>query len=103
MKGSQLKLTQIQDPAYMRKTLSDLFLKSAKPGVYWDEPTDGLHIRVGTRKSTWQLRFMHEGSYRFERLGHYPKLGLKEARGMAEEIAERVRTGAPVTAQAKPE
>lgn len=78
------------------KNLTPLFLRTAKPGTYWDTQTQGLHIRVGKNRKTWQMRFLQGDKYQFERLGYFPEVDVKEARDQAAGIAARIEQGVPV-------
>jgi integrase len=53
---------------------------------------DGLQVRVGTAKVTFSLKFVDRRSGRQDRvkLGHYPALGLGEARRRAKEHQARI-------------
>ena len=50
----------------------------------------GLILRVGKRRRTWQFRYHAGGSYLRKPLGHYPAMGLAEARDAAR-TADRPR------------
>jgi len=62
-------------------SLSDLTVKSLKPGLYFDTKTRGFGIRVGKTRRTW-LVTKGERSAKV-RLGHYPAPSLADARKRA--------------------
>ena len=84
------------------ETLTDIRVRSAAPpqtGILelWDVKTSGLCFRVmksGVRSWTFRYRPHSGAAFRRVTLGRYPALSLVEARGAAERIRDRVRTGA---------
>jgi integrase len=72
--------------------LTELAVKSAKPGKYVDG--DGLMLVVsdsGAKK--WVLRYQTSGKRRDKGLGSYPEVGLKEARARAAEDRRLLAAG----------
>jgi len=68
--------------------LSDRFIRNAKPGMYADE--GGLYLQVyATGKKAFLLRSQVGGKQTKRVLGHYPTMGLAEAR----DNAERCKSG----------
>lgn len=68
--------------------LTDRFIRNAKPGLYADE--GGLYLQVyASGNKAFLLRTRVGGTQKKEVLGHYPKMGLAEAR----EKLERLRRG----------
>lgn len=80
----------------MKTKLTAVALDTLKEGTHWDTLSTGLHIRVGKRRKTWQMRFQLGGKYQFEILGYYPEVGLKEAREKAADITKRIEAGVPI-------
>jgi integrase len=84
------------------ETLTDARVRSAAPpktGILelWDGKTSGLCFRVmksGVRSWTFRYRPHSGAAFRRVTLGRYPALSLVEARGAAERLRDRVRTGA---------
>jgi integrase len=84
------------------ETLTDARIRSAAPpktGILelWDGKTSGLCFRVmksGVRSWTFRYRPRSGAAFRRVTLGRYPALSLVEARGAAERLRDRVRTGA---------
>jgi integrase len=84
------------------ETLTDARVRSAAPpkaGILelWDGKTSGLCFRVmksGIRSWTFRYRPHSGAAFRRVTLGRYPALSLVEARGAAERLRDRVRTGA---------
>jgi integrase len=61
--------------------LSDLTVRSLKPGLYFDTKTRGFGMRVGKSRRTW-IVLQGQKSAKV-RLGHYPALSLADARKRA--------------------
>jgi hypothetical protein len=60
---------------------TDLSIRSLREGVYFDDRTPSFGIRVGKNRRTWLVL---KGDNRTKvRLGHYPALGLADARRKA--------------------
>ena len=86
----------------MQLHLTDLAVRTLKPGYYWDEATPGFGIRVGKKAKAWTII---RGNTR-ERLtiGRYPTIPLIDARKEARRllcIEVELRTEAPSFADAK--
>ena len=79
------------------KKLTTLAVPSLPPGEYWDAIVPGLILLVGVRRRTWQGRARVGGKYRRIPLGHFPAVGLAEAREKARNLAERLDSGAPLS------
>ena len=77
------------------KKLTAVALPSLPPGEYWDAIVPGLILRVGARRRTWQYRIRVGGRYDRRPLGHFPAVGLTEARDAARNLVERLDSGAP--------
>jgi integrase len=77
------------------KKLTAIALPSLPPGEYWDAIVPGLSLRVGVRRRTWQCRIRVGGRYPRVPLGHFPAVGLAEAREAARQHLERLDSGAP--------
>ena len=61
--------------------LTDLTVRTLKPGLYFDKRTPAFGIRVGVNRKTW---LVVKGDNRTKvRLGHYPDLSLADARKRA--------------------
>ena len=61
--------------------LTDLAIRSLKPGLYLDQKTQAFGIRVGKRRKTWLV--LKEPNRTKVKLGHYPVLSLADARRKA--------------------
>jgi len=77
------------------KKLTALALPSLPRGEYWDTIVQGLILLVGVRRRTWQYRVREGTRYRRMALGHFPAMGLAEAREAARNLIERLDSGAP--------
>jgi integrase len=77
------------------KKLTAIALPSLPPGEYWDAIVPGLILRVGARRRTWQYRIRVGGRYDRRPLGHFPGVGLTEARDAARNLVERLDSGTP--------
>jgi integrase len=77
------------------KKLTAIAIPSLPPGEYWDAIVPSLILRVGARRRTWQYRVRTGPSYRRLSLGHFPRLGLLDAREAARNLIERLDSGAP--------
>jgi integrase len=77
------------------KKLTAIALPSLPPGEYWDAIVPGLILRVGARRRTWQYRVRVGGRYDRRPLGHFPGVGLTEARDAARSLVDRLDSGAP--------
>lgn len=82
--------------------LTDLAVRSLKPGYHWDDTTPGFGIRVGKQTKAWTII---RGTAR-ERItiGRYPAIPLTVARKEARKllcIEIEVKTEAPLFADAK--
>jgi integrase len=68
--------------------ITDLFLKGAKEGMYWDGGLPGFGVRIGKKRKTFLVLI---ASGRRKSIGHYPLLSLAEARKTARGmLAEKV-------------
>lgn len=68
----------------MKTALTDITIRSLKPGVYFDAKTPAFGIRIGKLRKTW---LVVRGKSRSQTvLGHYPDLGLSAARTKAKEL-----------------
>lgn len=81
--------------------LTDAFLRTLAPDEklteYWDKRVPGLCLRVTPAGSrTWNFRYRPRNSTSFKRmgLGHYPEVGLAQARERAERKRVEVSGGA---------
>lgn len=75
--------------------LTDLAIRSLKPGLYLDEKTPAFGIRIGKLRKTWIV--LKEPNRTKVKLGYYPTLSLKGARSKA-----LVALGTPHTPSAAP-
>lgn len=86
----------------MRTTLTPTLINAAikaaatgKTAAFNDPIAQGLNLRVGRRRATWTwLGRDIEGRVRRFTLGHWPHVGLAEARRRARTMADEVRRGA---------
>lgn len=79
----------------MKISLTDLTVRALAPGTYFDTKTPAFGIRVGKHRKTWLVT---KGKERAKiTLGHYPSLGLADARRRA-----LVALGSPHSALATP-
>ena len=78
--------------------LTDLSVRKLKPSTmqvtYWDEQLHGFGVRVGANRKTWLV--MRGKTRARTSIGHYPNLGLADARKKAkgllgETVEERSR------------
>ena len=77
-----------------RKTLTDRFLKNAKPGFYSDAGCPTLCFRVkDTGAKQWVQRLRIQGTPRMLGLGQYPRVALAQARKVATENQTLARQG----------
>lgn len=68
----------------MKATLTDIAIRSLKPGVYFDAKTPAFGIRIGALRKTW---LVVRGKTRTQTIiGHYPDMGLAVARTKAKEL-----------------
>jgi integrase len=77
------------------KKLTALAIASLAPGEYSDAIAPGLILLVGARRRTWQYRARVGDRRPRMPLGHFPAMGLMEAREAARNVAERLDSGAP--------
>lgn len=61
--------------------LTDLSVRSLKPGLHMDERTPAFGIRVGKLRRTWVI--LKEPNRTKVTIGHYPELSLSDARKKA--------------------
>jgi hypothetical protein len=79
------------------RKLTALAVPALPPGDYPDAVMPGLMLRVGKRRRAWTYRARVAGSYPRFPLGHFPAVGLAEARQEARALRERLESGAPIT------
>src|SRR5262245_34922655 len=84
-----------------RKKLSAIAIGTMPPGNYPDHIVPGLMLRVGANRRTWTYRYRSGGKNPRLALGHFPKMGLGEAREAARKAIERIDGGA-MPAKAEP-
>lgn len=71
--------------------LTELAIKAAKPGsVLWDSSLKGFGLRCGAQRKTFIVLI---GSGRRQSLGHWPLLGLAEARQLAKTMLAEKQLG----------
>ena len=75
--------------------LTDRFVRNAKPGTYADE--GGLYLRVLAASKSFVWRRRVDGKDKWDTIGHYPAMGLAEAR---EALAKRKSGHLSITLQA---
>jgi integrase len=85
-----------------QKKLTALSIPTLAPGEWYDAILPGLIIRVGKSRRTWYCRFHADGTYKRERLGHFPALELGPARDAARLMLERADRGLPVRSAPAP-
>jgi len=61
--------------------LTELAIRNFKPGLYMDDRTPAFGIRVGKNRKTWIV--LREPNRTKVTIGHYPALGLSDARKKA--------------------
>lgn len=83
-----------------RKKLSALSIPTLPTGNWPDVVVSGLTLRVGTNRKTWVYRYRAGGVRPKLTLGHFPQLGLAEARSAARKASERIGSGATPAAPA---
>jgi integrase len=83
-----------------RKKLSAVSLPTLPPGTYADPVVSNLLLIVGVNRRTWSYRYRSGGKRPKLTLGHYPQLGLAEARAAARKAGERIDAGATPAAPA---
>ena len=79
----------------MKKKLTAVAVATLPPGNYTDSAHAGLTLRVGAKRRTWSMFHRLGGKLTQTTIGHFPKMGLAEARKAAGDLAERVEAGAP--------
>jgi integrase len=77
------------------KKLTTVAIPTLTQGEWFDQGVAGLILRVGKNRRTWQFRYHAGGSYHRKPLGHYPALGLSEARDAARNLIDRAERGVP--------
>jgi integrase len=82
------------------KKLSALSIPGLSPGDWHDVVVPGLILRVGIKRRTWTYRTSAGGKKLRLTLGHYPVMGLAEAREAARKSSERIDSGVTPTAPA---
>lgn len=76
--------------------LTDISVRTLPPGTHYDVTTPAFGIRVGKTKRTWIV--MRGKDRRRIRLGHFPDLGVAEARKEAKQIlASKTPLGKRIT------
>jgi integrase len=81
----------------MRKRITAGNVESFPEGAeVWDAILPGLILRVGRKRKTWQVRVQAFGRQHRQALGHYPNLGIAEARDKAREVLNRLEAGIPL-------
>src|SRR4051812_24856486 len=78
----------------MRKKLTVAAIATLAEGNYADTIHAGLNLRIGARRRTWSVYYRRAGKLKQSTLGHFPKMGLADARKAAAELVERVQAGA---------
>lgn len=73
--------------------LTDVAVKNLKAGEYWDATLPGFGIRSGKSRKTWLIRYRVGGKQPRLTIGHYPKMGLREAREAAGRALQRIDSG----------
>jgi len=80
------------------RRLTSSAIANLPPGTHGDPATVGLQLRVSPRRDgkftrSWLLRFKLRGSESRILLGHFPDLGLAEARSAAQRLREHAAQG----------
>ena len=78
------------------KKLFAVTLPTLPQGEHPDHIFPGLIFRVGGKRRTWTLRHRVGSKRRRDILGHFPAMGLLDARNAAKALSERVEAGAPI-------
>ena len=79
----------------MKKKLTAVAVASLPPGIYTDAACAGLTLRVGVKRRTWSVFHRVSGRLTQTTIGHFPTMGLADARKAAGTLAERIEAGAP--------
>ena len=79
----------------MKKKLTAVAVASLPPGIYTDAACAGLTLRVGVKRRTWSVFHRVGGRLTQTTIGHFPTMGLADARKAAGTLAERIEAGAP--------
>jgi integrase len=75
------------------KKLSALSIPQLAPGDWHDVVVPGLILRVGARRRTWTYRYSAGGRKLRLPLGHFPVMGIADAREAARKASERIDGG----------
>jgi len=82
--------------------MTERWLQSLKPAAerleFADSLCPGLRLRVGSRSMTWSALVRSPDGRKRVALGKYPRLGLQDARRLADQVIEDARTTAPAAA-----
>jgi integrase len=78
------------------KKLTALSIPTLAPGEWYDTVVPGLILRVGIKRRTWSFRYHAGGSYPREPLGHFPRMGLADAREAGRKLNSRAEKGVPI-------
>ena len=79
----------------MKKKLTAVTVATLPDGNYTDSAHPGLTLRVGANRRTWSVFHRLGGRLKQTTIGHFPAMGLADARKAASALAERVEAGAP--------
>jgi integrase len=79
----------------LKKKLTALGIAALPQGNYSDAIYPGLNLRIGAKRRTWSVFHRLGGKLTQTTIGHYPAMGLAEARKAADGLAERVEAGVP--------
>jgi integrase len=82
------------------RKLTTIAIPTLAAGEWYDQGVTGLILRVGVKRRTWQFRYHGGGAYHRKPIGHFPAMGLSEARDAARKLLDRADRGIPVEAHA---
>ena len=79
----------------MSTSFTDMFVRSLNAkGRYTDSGTRGLNLQVKLEGGKyWTFRYLYQGTRCDLSLGHYPAIGLKQARARATEARAQINRG----------
>ena len=87
-------------PRSPRFRITDLFVRTARPGRYADGDCLYLYVKP-TRARSWVVRAQFDGRRRDFGLGGYPQVSLADARRRAAQIVDVIRAGGDPRADAR--
>ena len=85
----------------MKKKLTAVAVATLPPGIYTDAACAGLTLRVGVKRRTWSVFHRLGGRLTQTTIGHFPAMGLADARKAAGD-ARRAHRGRRPARAARP-